>query len=323
MAGRPVRLLRGLDDEAGDGVVRPTSRDDDAFAAALSELRLIKDELGDRRTAGRDRRDQTRLRRRRARVADRRHRARGRGRVQPARAGRGQRRRLLDDRRLRARRVHPALGAQRPAASRAANCCCSTPASKRSRSTPPTSRARCRSAARSRRRSARSTRSSGKRSARRSRPASPATTFSIPTAPRCACSPHGLERLGILPSARRGAARRQAVLQALLAAQRQPHARSRRARLRQGPRRDVQVRQARAGHGPHGRAGTLLPARRPDRPGALPRHRRAHRGRRGDHRPAATRTSQRRFRASPTRSRPGSVRCAGTAPEPWVVPPAE
>ena len=64
---------------------------------------------------------------------------------------------------------------------------------------------------RSRRRSARSTRSSGKRSARRSRRASRATIFSIPTRLRCACS-RMVSSGSVSCLGGRSAARRQALL---------------------------------------------------------------------------------------------------------------
>ena len=84
------------------------------------------------------------------------------------------------------------------ALSAAAICCCSTPASNATRSTPPTSRARCRSPDASRRTARRSTISSGKRSAPASKASRPATISSSRTGARRACSPQGLIDLGIL-----------------------------------------------------------------------------------------------------------------------------
>ncbi len=91
--GRPRRELR-------DGAVRDASHQGRA--------------RGTRAAAG-DRRDAPRLRRRRPGAAARRDRAHDRRRVQPARARRGQRHRLPHDRRDRSERVHAALDAQRPA----------------------------------------------------------------------------------------------------------------------------------------------------------------------------------------------------------------
>ena len=85
-------------------------------------------------------------------------RALGRGRLRAARPPRRQRRRLRHHRRLRRPRQHAALDPQRRRHARRATCCCSTPASRSTRSTPPTSPARCRSTARSPTSSARSTR---------------------------------------------------------------------------------------------------------------------------------------------------------------------
>ena len=51
-----------------------------------------------------------------------------------------------------------------------------------------------------------------------------------------------------------------------------------------GPPRALHGRRARARHGLHHRAGPVLPARRPDGAGGVPRHRRPHRGRRARHR---------------------------------------
>src|SRR5439155_19763262 len=60
--------------------------------------------------------------------------------------------------------------------------------------------------------------------------------------------------------------------------------RPRRPRLRPGKGGDVQGRRPGPRDGPHGRAGPLLPARRPHRPRALPGDRCPHRGRRPRHR---------------------------------------
>ena len=71
---------------------------------------------------------------------------------------------------------------------------------------------------------------------------------------------------GLLPGERRGVARRRpAVPPPVHGARHEPPPRDRRARLRAGPPRAVPRRRGARGHGVHDRAGTVLPARRPDR----------------------------------------------------------
>ncbi len=84
-----------------------------------------------------------RLRGRHPVSARRAERARGGGRLQPARSRRGQRRRLRHHRRLRRPRLHPPLDAERRPAAEGRAPAVSTPASRATRSTPPTSPARC------------------------------------------------------------------------------------------------------------------------------------------------------------------------------------
>ena len=81
----------------------------------------------------------------------------------------------------------------------------------------------------------------------------------------------------------RSPARRESVLQTLFAAQRQPHARLGRPRLRASAPGSVPLRHARTGNGPDGRAGTVFPTGRLDRSAEIPRHRRPHRRRRRHH----------------------------------------
>ena len=83
---------------------------------------------------------------------------------------------------------------------------------------------------------------------------------------------------------RRGARPDVQGLRALDPARHQPHARHGRPRLRVSVSRDLPARRPRRGHVPHGRAGALLPGRRPARPRGAPRHRHPDRGRRPGHR---------------------------------------
>ena len=233
----PFRALRGVD-PALDAALPAQAERDAEFATFLSEMRLIKDELEIREM----RRaveathhafdDVVRALPRRA------HRARDRRRVQFARARRGQRRRLHDDRGDGAERDHAALDAQRPHDRRE------------------------RAAAARRRRgggdalhrghhahaadlgdvhagAARDLRARARRAKRRVRAVQ--ARQRLPGSPprgdaRARARARGARhpRVG-----RRGAARREPVLQALLAPQRQPHARPRRARLRGGARREL------------------------------------------------------------------------------------
>ena len=110
----PVRFLHGLDDDLAPLLAADDDRDR-AFAAALSELRLIKDDLEIAELRAAIAATKRGFRRRRARVTDGGDGTRRRRRLQRAGARRGQRRRVRNDRRVRARCVHLALDAQRPA----------------------------------------------------------------------------------------------------------------------------------------------------------------------------------------------------------------
>ena len=141
-----VLVLRGTDDRV-DGLVPPGDEDGTELATELSELRLVKDELRAREAAG--------GRRPRRQAGSR----TSCGRCRPPSAARARVEGVFN---LRARvegndvgygtiaaagahACDPALDPQRRPACATATCCCSTPASRATTSTPPTSRARCRS----------------------------------------------------------------------------------------------------------------------------------------------------------------------------------
>ena len=154
---RPARRRASRGRRAG----RPQSRPTTSSPHVLSTLRLVKDEweIEQMRLAVEATHDGFE-----AVIADlprgRRQgprRALGRGRLRPARPPRGQRRRLRLDLRRRRPRQHAALDQEHRRRRATATSCCSTPASRSTPSSPPTSPAPCRSTARSPRPSARST----------------------------------------------------------------------------------------------------------------------------------------------------------------------
>ena len=231
-------------------------------------------------------------------------RALGRGRLRPARPPPGQRRRLRLDLRRRRPREHAALDQEHR---------------RRARGRPRAARRRRRGRLALHRRhhphaagrpapsptpSARSTTPSTPRRRPAMAAVKPGNKFSDVHAAAIRVIAEHLHAWGLLPEgvvgrghARQGA---RAVPPALDGARHLAPPRPRRARLRAGHPRGVHGRRARAGHGAHRRAGPVLQGRRPARPGALPRHRRAHRGRRASSPRTAARTSRPRCRARST-----------------------
>ena len=200
-AAPTVRVLRGIDpalDARAAGQRRSATR---SSRRALSEMRLIKDELEVRelrRAIDATQRGFDDVVRALPQRADR---ARGRRRVQPARARRRQRRRLRHDRRQRPERVHAALDAQRPPHRRGR----AAAARRRRRSRDALHRRHHAHAADRRHVHAgaarRSTSSCLRRKRRRSRAAKPGNDFLDPNRAAMDVLAHGLERLGILASA--------------------------------------------------------------------------------------------------------------------------
>ena len=167
-------------------------------------------------------------------------------------------------------RLHPALDAATTAPlQEGRRCSCSTPASRATRSTPPTSPARCPISGKFTQGAAGDLRAGARaRRPRRSSEVKPGNDFMEPEPRGDAGARRGPGAAGHPRRRGRGGAEgREPVLQALLAPQRQPHARPRRARLRAGAAGGLQVRQAqgRAWCSPSSRASTSRPTTSPCR----------------------------------------------------------
>ena len=212
------------------------------------------------------RRDQARLRGRHRAAAAPQRGARGRRHLQPARPRGGQRRRLRHHRRL--RRTTPArcTGRERRADSEEAISSCWTPASRGHRSTRPTSRARCRSAAVQPTSSAQIYDAGPTRRSRRVRAVKPGNDFLDRTARRWRSSPRGSR--GWHPRRRRPRTRCATRTSSTSATRCTTSATCSASTCTTAPRRareDYKFGKLQAGHGAHRRARPVLPARRPRR----------------------------------------------------------
>ena len=304
-SGRRI-VSRGFDPGAEQQAAGADPVLDLELAAVLSELRLVKDAVGDRPAARRDRRHHARVLRRgradpRAGGPDR---AARRGRLRRPRPDRRQRQRLPPHRRLRGARHHAALEPQRRAAAGRG----AAPAGRGRRGatpcTPRTSPGPSRSAAGTPACSARSTGTCWPRRRRASPSCGPAPTSRPSTARRPGCWPRAWPTSACCRSARRSRCSRTRACTGGGRCARPGHmmgldvhdcASAREARYLGGP--------LAAGPGPDRRAGAVLPGQRRDDPARAARHRDPDRGRRADH--------ARRLRAAVRGAAPPARRGAG------------
>ena len=246
----PVRVVRGYDAGVEAALTdKVTAERDDELRVFLSEARLVKDDVRDRRAAEGRRLHRARLRGRREGPGQGRGhlRALHRGHLLPARPRRGQRHRLRLDLRRRPARHHPALGAQRrpgplrrPAAARRGRGD-PHPLHRRRHPHPADQRHVHRAPAEDLRRGVRGPggRDRGGQAGRQ-----------VPRLPRRGAAGAGREAGRVGPRrgpGRAGPGARPAA--PLDPARHRPHARHGRPRLRRGPHRDLRRRHAGAGHG--------------------------------------------------------------------------
>ena len=191
------RVLRGFSAAVDGALADETTRDKELATRALRDA-APQGRAGDPRAARRSSpRPSAASRTSSAALRTARERARGRGHLQPPRPRRGQRRRLRHHRRRRARTPASSTGRSNDGDAQAGRrCSCSTPASRATRSTPPTSPARSRSAGRFTKEQRTIYELVYAAQAAAFAEVKPGNDFMEPNRAAMRCSPTGLERLG-------------------------------------------------------------------------------------------------------------------------------